>query len=68
MLEEILENWMIAKPYSISDIVFIFIDYFARNGYPQLADTNIKMLNWIYETRTNWRYYRHCMGKGHYLY
>lgn len=37
--------------YVLYSIEFIFIAYFARNGYPQLADTNIKMLNWIYENR-----------------
>ena len=37
--------------YVLYSIEFIFIAYFSNNGYPQLADTNIKMLNWIYENK-----------------
>lgn len=37
--------------YVLYSIEFIFIAYFAKNGYPHLAETNIRMLNWIYENR-----------------
>ncbi|NSW90135.1 MAG: phosphotransferase [Firmicutes bacterium] len=37
--------------YVLYSIQFIFIAYFVENGYPQLAETNIRMLNWIYENR-----------------
>ncbi len=41
-----------ALVYVLLSIEFIFIAYFAGNGYPQLAEANIKMLNWIYENRS----------------
>ena len=37
--------------YVMYSIQFIFIAYFANNGYQQLAESNIKILNWIYENR-----------------
>lgn len=39
--------------YVLLSIEFIFIAYFAGNGYPQLAEANINMLNWIYDNRSS---------------
>lgn len=39
--------------YVLYSIQFIFIAYFAENGYSPLAETNIRILNWIYENRNS---------------
>ncbi len=38
--------------FVLYSIEFIFIAFFARDGYPQLAEININMLNWIFESRS----------------